>query len=107
MKQAGNVANFIFGREYGIPIKREIKQEIKNEPMNGAEKVQEKANRDTLKRAGDVANFIFDLKDGKTHREWINSGLTFENFQKVQDLAPFRFNKFPNDPRPRIIPVKK
>ena len=75
--------------------------------MNGAEKVQEKANRDTLKQAGDVANFIFDLKDGKTHREWINSGLTFENFQKVQDLAPFRFNKFPNDPRPRIMPVKK
>ena len=76
--------------------------------MNGAEKVQEKANRDTLKRAGDVANFIFDLKDGKTHRVWINSGLTFENFQKVQDLAPFRFNNlFLNDPRPRIIPVKK
>ena len=57
------------------------------------------------KQAGDVANFIFGRKDGKTHREWIKSGLTFENFQKV--LAPFRFNKFPNDPRPRIIPVKK
>ena len=48
-------------------MKKERKQEIKTEPMNGAEKVQEKANRDTLKRAGDVANFIFDLKDGKTH----------------------------------------
>ena len=63
-KQAGDVANFIFGREDGIPIKIEIKQEIKNEPMDRAEKVQEKTNRDTLKRAGDVANIIFEHEDG-------------------------------------------
>ena len=64
MKQAEDVANFIFGREDGIPFKKEIKQEITNEPMDGAEKVQEKTNRDTLKRAGDVANLIFEHEDG-------------------------------------------
>ena len=106
-KRAGDIANFIFDHKDGIPMKKERIQEIKTEPMHRAEKVQEKANRDTLKRTGDVANFIFDLQDGKTHREWTNSGLTFEIFQKVQDLAPFRFNNlFPNDKRPRIIPVK-
>ena len=55
--------DFIFGREDGIPIKKEIKQEIKNEPMDGAEKVQEKTNSVTLKRAGDVANLIFEHED--------------------------------------------
>ena len=63
-KRARGIANLIFEHKDGILIKKEIKQEIKTEPLNGAEKVQEKTNRDTMKQAGDVANFIFDHKDG-------------------------------------------
>ena len=48
----------------GIPIKKEIKQETKIEPLHGAEKFQEKSNVDTSKRAGDIANLIFDHEDG-------------------------------------------
>ena len=45
-----------------IPIKKEIKQEI--EPMHEAEKVQEKSNGDTSKRAGGIATLIFEHEDG-------------------------------------------
>ena len=132
LNRAEDITNFIFDHEDGIPIKKEMKREIKTELMDGAEKVQEKSNSntlkpepvdgaekvlkesnsDTLKRAGDIANFIGmgTIEDqSKTRRAWISSGLTFEIFQNIQALAPFRINDLiskAKDPRPRIIPVK-
>lgn len=48
----------VFDNGHGIPIKQEIKQDIQTEPINEAKKVQEKTNRDALKRSGDIVNFI-------------------------------------------------
>ena len=88
LKRAGDVANFIFDHEDGIPmaIKKEMKREIKTEPVDGAEKVQKESNSNTLKRAGDIANFI-DMgtveDQSKTRHAWILSCLTFEIFKNI------------------------
>ena len=52
-------SNSILDHEDEIPINKEIKEEIKNEPVDGAEKVQKESNGDELKRSGDVTNFTF------------------------------------------------
>ena len=48
----------VFDHGDGIPIKKEIKQVVKTESINGAENVQEKSNRNMIKRSGDIVNLI-------------------------------------------------
>merc|ERR1739848_40114 len=59
-------------------IKKEIKEEIKTEPVDGAEKVQEESNSDELNRSGDVANFTFVQEDGVTIKEEIKQEIKTE-----------------------------
>ena len=71
-------SNSIIDHEEEIPIKKEIKEEIKTEPVDGAEKVQEESNSDELNRSGDVANFTFVQEDGVTIKEEIKQEIKTE-----------------------------
>ena len=59
MERAQNVSSINCDQESEIPIKNEIKQEIKNEPLE-IDKVHEGLNDDVIKRAADVTNISFD-----------------------------------------------
>ena len=60
MKKAEDVSKFSFDHESNIYIKKEIKQEIKTEPLDESENVLGEANEDVMEKAGDVSNFSFD-----------------------------------------------
>ena len=68
IKNATNISNIIFDYEYNIPIKKEIKQEIKNEPLD-KDNLNVKALDD---RKGSRSNDDLDHILGKKDRNWLH-----------------------------------
>ena len=69
MKTAEDIPNISFDHEEKICIKDEIKQEIKNEPLD---KVHDGSNDDVVKRASDMSNICFDHEDNIVNLSYKN-----------------------------------
>ena len=63
MKRALDVPDISFDHEDKIPIKKEIKQEIKSEPIDEFEEVHGELNDDIIERVEDSSKTFFDYED--------------------------------------------
>ena len=81
MERAQTVSSF--DEESKIPIKNEIEQEIKNEPLE-LDEVHEEFNDDLIRRAEDVSNICFDHEENIPIKKEMKQEIKSEPLEEVE-----------------------
>ena len=86
IKRALDVPNISFDHEDKIPIKKEIKKEIKTEPLEEFENVHKELNDDAIKRALDVTDISFDHEDKIPIKKEIKQEIKSEPIDEFEEV---------------------